>query len=175
VRRRGLLLIILTAACLSCGRHPGKFSVPPQDTADYGPDPDGPHAFVNMDDPVAEDYFVHDISTERGYRRWAFAHPVLRFRLSDIKSVTFVTEFALPEATYKVTGPVTVDYFVAGHKLGSLRCDHPGDYRISKPVPEDWLEAGEFLEVSYEANPRWISPDDGAQLSFFLRSAGFIH
>jgi hypothetical protein len=29
--------------------------------------------------------------------------------------------------------------------------------------------------VAFEANPRWISPEDGAQLSFLLRSAGFIH
>jgi hypothetical protein len=172
---RLLLLVIGALLTVSCGREPGVYAAPPQRSIDLGPDPDGPHAFVNMDDPVVDDYLVNDISPERGFRRWAFIRPELRFRLNDVRHLIFTAEFAIPEVTYKVTGPVTVSYAVNGRTLGAIRCDHAGDFRLEKPVPDGLVEPGKFVRVTFEANPRWISPDDGAQLSFLLRSAGFIH
>ena len=73
-----------------------------------------------------------------------------------------------------MTGPVTVSYAVNGRTLGTLRCDHAGDFKIEKPVPDGLIEPGKFMQVTFEANPRWVSPEDGAQLSFLLRSAGFL-
>ena len=172
---RPILLLVIGALTVSCGRAPGVFAAPPQRSRDLGPDPDGPHAFVTMDDPVVDDYLVNDISPERGFRRWAFTRPELRFRLNDVRHLIFTAEFAIPEVTYKVTGPVTVSYAVNGRTLGALRCNHAGDFRLQKPVPDGLVEPGKFVRVTFEANPRWISPDDGAQLSFLLRSAGFIH
>jgi hypothetical protein len=168
-----LPLVIGALLTVSCGRQPGVFAVPAQLSFDLGPDPDGALAFVNMDDPQADDYLVHDISSERGFRRWAFTHPELRFRVNDAHHLTFAAEFAIPEVTYKVTGPVTVSYAVNGRTMGTIRCDHAGDFRVEKPVPDGLVEPGKFVRVTFEANPRWISPDDGAQLSFLLRSAGF--
>ena len=175
VIHRILLLVIGALLTVSCGREPGVYAAPPQRSIDLGPDPDGPHAFVAMDDPVADDYLVNDISPEHGFRRWAFTRPELRFRLNDVRHLIFTAEFAIPEVTYKVTGPVTVSYAVNGRTLGAIRCDHAGDFRLEKPVPDGLVEPGKFVRVTFEANPRWISPDDGAQLSFLLRSAGFIH
>jgi hypothetical protein len=170
-----LLLVILAMLSVCCGRQPGVYAAPPQRSLDLGPDPDGPQAFVTMDEPVADDYLVRDISPERGFRRWAFSHPELRFRLQDVSHLIFTAEFAIPEVTYKVTGPVTVSYAVNGLNLGSLRCDHAGDFKLEKRVPDGLIVPGKFVRVTFEANPRWISPDDGAQLSFLLRSAGFSH
>jgi len=175
VIHRILLLVIGALLTVSCGREAGVYAAPPQRSIDLGTDPDGPHAFVNMDDPVVDDYLVNDISPERGFRRWAFTHPELRFRTNDVRHLIFTAEFAIPEVTYKVTGPVTVSYAVNGRTLGAIRCDHAGDFRLEKPVPDGLVEPGKFVRVTFEANPRWISPDDGAQLSFLLRSAGFIH
>ena len=59
-----------------------------------------------MDDPVVDDYLVRDISPEHGFRRWAFTRPELRFRLQDVRHLIFTAEFAIPEVTFKVTGPV---------------------------------------------------------------------
>ena len=172
---RILLLVMGALLTVSCGWQPGVYAAPAQRSIDLGTDPDGPHAFVAMDDPVADDYVVKDISPEHGFRRWAFTHPELRFRLSDTRHLNFTAEFAIPEVTYKVTGPVTVSYAVNGQTLGTMTCDHPGDYHLEKPVPDGLVEPGKFVRVTFEANPRWISPDDGAQLSFLLRSAGFTH
>ena len=157
----------------SCGRRAGPFSPPVQRSLDLEPDPGGLGPFIAMDDPVAADYIIRDISPEPGYRRWAFIHPELRFRVRDASHVKFAAEFALPEVTFKVTGPVTISCSVNGRALGSIRCDHAGDYRFEKLVPDGVVQAGQETHVTFEANPRWISPEDGAQLSFFLHSAGF--
>lgn len=170
-----LPLVIGVFLCVSCGRQPGVYAAPPQASLDLGFDPDGPHEFVYMDDPVADDYLVNDISPERGFRRWAFTRPELRFRLTDVRHLIFAAEFAIPEVTYKVTGPVTVSCAVNGRTIGTIRCDHAGDFHLRKPVPDGLVEAHKFVSVTFNANPRWIAPDDGAQLSFLLRSAGFTH
>ncbi|MCX6629728.1 MAG: hypothetical protein NTW28_19085 [Candidatus Solibacter sp.] len=173
--RRILLLVIGALLTVACGRQPGVYAAPAQRSLDLGRDPSGPRAFIHMDDPQVDDYLVHDISAERGIRRWAFAHPELRFRVEDVRDLKFTAEFAIPEVTYKVTGPVTVSCAVNGRTLGAIRCDHAGDFRLEIPVPDGFVEPDKFVHVTLEANPRWISPIDGAQLSFLLRSAGFTH
>lgn len=172
---RILLLVMGALLTVSCGRQPGVFAAPPQRSLDLGHDPNSTLAFVTMDDPQVDDYLVNDISPQRGFRRWAFIRPELRFRLLDTSHLTFTAEFAIPEVTFKVTGPVTVSYAVNGRTLGALRCSHAGDFRLEKSVPEGLVEPGKPVRVTFEANPRWISPEDGAQLSFLLRSAGFTH
>ena len=172
---RTLPLVIGAMLTVSCGRQPGVFAAPPQRSFDLGLDPDGALGFVKMDDPQADEFLVHDISPEHGFRRWAFTRPELRFRLKDVRHLIFTAEFAIPEVTYKVTGPVTVIYAVNGRTLGTVRCDHAGDFHLEKPVPDGLVEPDKFVRVTFEANPRWISPEDGAQLSFLLRSAGFTH
>jgi hypothetical protein len=173
VIRQLLPLVIGAMLTVSCGRPPSVYATPPQRSLDLGTDPDGPHAFVKMDDPLVDEYLVKDISPERGLRRWAFARPELRFRVSDARHLIFTAEFAIPDVTYKVTGPVTVSYAVNGRTLGTIRCDRAGDFRLNKPVPEGLVEPNKFVGVTFDASPRWISPQDGAQLSFLLRSAGF--
>jgi hypothetical protein len=95
--------------------------------------------------------------------------------VQDGRNLTFTAEFAIPEVTYKVTGPVRVSCAVNGRTLGSLRCDHAGDFRLEKRVPEGLVDPDKIVRVTFEAEPRWISSEDGAQLSFLLRSAGFTH
>jgi len=176
---RGILVLIKLVPIIgcvltaSCGRQPGAFAVPPQRSIDLGQDPGGLGPFVIMDDPAADDYIVRDISPGRSHHRWAFLHPELRFRIKEAGYSKFAADFAIPEVTFKVTGPVTVSVAVEGRRIGSIRCDHAGDYLMEKPVPAGVLQAGKEVHVTFEAHPRWVSPDDGAELSFFLRSAGF--
>lgn len=171
---RGILLVVMGAALtVSCGRQAGVYPMPEQKRTDLGPDPGGLGAFITMDDPLVDEYLVKDMSNEKGFRRWAFLHPELRFRVKETGHLKFAAEFAIPEVTYKVTGPVTVECAVNGRTLGTMRCDHAGDFRLEKAVPEGLIKAGEVVRVTFEANPRWIAPEDGAQLSFLLRSAGF--
>jgi len=169
-----LLVVMAASMTMGCGWKPGVYAVPPQRSLDLGRDPGGLGSFIAMDDPAAPDYIVRDISSERGFRRWAFLHPELRFRVREARHLTFAAEFALPEVTFKVTGPVTVSCALNGRPVGSIRCPHAGDYRLEAAVPDGLVSPDKEAHVTFEANPRWVSPEDGAQLSFFLRSAGFV-
>jgi hypothetical protein len=173
VLRRILLAAIAGVLTGACGRRDGSFPLPAQQSLDLGPDPGGPRGMVSMDDPDAGAFLVRDISSERGVSRWAFRHPELRFRVKDARNLIFAVEFAIPDVTFRVTGPVTVSCAVNGKTLATMRCDRAGDYRIERAVPEGLVEPGRPIRVTLEANPRWVSPDDGAELSFLLHSAGF--
>ena len=127
-----------------------------------------------MDDAVADDYIVRDISSERGEFRWTFLHPELRFLIRDSQKLKFTAEIAIPQATFKDTGPVTINILIDGHALATLRCPRAEKYRIEKQVPPGWLEPNKVVHVTFETEPRWVSPLDGAQLSFLIYSAGFI-
>lgn len=170
-----LPLVIVALLSMSCGRQPGVYAAPPQLSTELGPDPGADMAFVKMDDPQAGEFLVKDISSDSGFWRWAFIRPELRFRVQNARNLTFAAELTVPEVTYKVTGPVTVTYAVNGKPLGALRCDRAGDFRIEKAVPDGVVESGKYISVTFDASPRWISPEDHAELSFLLRSAGFSH
>jgi hypothetical protein len=168
-----MLVVIGCALMAACGQRAGVYAAPPQKSLDLGPDPGGLKSFITMDEPISDDYIVRDISTDRGFRRWAFAHPELKFRVRDASHLKLVVELTTPAVTFNVTGPVTVSYAVNGQTLGTLRCDHAGDHRIEKAVPDGLVEAGKEIHVTFEAAPKWVSPEDGAQLSFMLHGAGF--
>jgi hypothetical protein len=170
----GILLVVIAAASsATCGRRPGSFPPPAQRSLDLGPDPGVPRGLVRMSDPDADAFLVRDISPEHGETRWAFIHPELRLTLAEVRHLTFAAEFAIPEVTFRVTGPVTVSCDVNGKRLMQMRCDHPGDYRLEHAVPDGLVEARKPVHVTFEANPRWVSPEDGAELSFLLRSVSF--
>ncbi len=138
-----------------------------------GHDPGEMQPYIAMDDPQADAYIVRDIAPDRGVFRWTYLNPELRLRVEDNRNLTFAMEFAIPEVTFKVTGPVTVSCEVNGHPLGSMRCERPARYRLAKPVPPEWVEPKATTHVTFHAEPRWVSPDDGQQLSFLLFNAGF--
>lgn len=171
---KGILIGVISGLLYTgCGEPPGVFPMPSQRSLNLGQDPGGLGPWIVMDDPASDDYIVRDISPGRDHHRWAFRHPELRFRIKEAGYSTFAAEFAIPDTTFRATGPVTVSASVNGIGLGSMRCDHSGDYRMEKPVPAGMLTPGSEVHVTFEATPRWVSPDDGAQLSFYLRGAGF--
>jgi hypothetical protein len=173
VLRRILLVAIAEVLTGACGRRVGSLPLPAQQSLDLGPDPGGLRGMVRMDDPDAGAFLVRDISSERGVSRWAFRSPELRFRVKDASHLKFAVEFTIPEVTFRVTGPVTVSCAVNGKTLATMRYGHAGEYRLEHAVPKGLVEAGQPIHVTFDANPRWVSPEDGAQLSFLLRSAGF--
>jgi hypothetical protein len=128
---------------------------------------------VRMSDADAGDYIVRDIDRMPGAWRWASARPELRFRVQQPEGWHFAAQIAIPQVTFRVTGPVTVSYLIDGRKLGAIRCAHPGRFEIDQPVPSAWLDPGRYIHVTFEADRHWVSSEDGAQLSFQLIQAGF--
>jgi hypothetical protein len=126
-----------------------------------------------MDDSDADDYIVRDIGGAQGSYRWARLHPELRFRVRELEDLHFIAAVAIPEAIFPSGAVVHVGYAIDGRALGSLSCDHPGKYAIDTPVPASWIRPGEYLHVTFTSDRPWVSPDDGARLSFLLFEAGF--
>jgi hypothetical protein len=166
-------LLALSLGLAACGRQPGTFAPPPQRAESPGRDPGELGNFIQMDDPYADEYIVHDISPEHSRWRWAFQRPELRFRPRKVHSLKFALEFAIPEVTFRETGPIIVTCIVNDRPLGSIRCPRAGQYRFEKPVPDGLLRPGEPVTVIALADKRFTAKEDGAQLSFLLGSAGF--
>jgi hypothetical protein len=169
-----LIIVALIALLLwGCGREAGWYPVPGQLSLDSGFEPGGVGPAVKMTDADSSDYIVSDIDRMPGAWRWTFLHPELRFRVANTQGLHFTAQINIAEQTFQVTGPVVVTYSIDGKRLGSTRCDHPGTYEIDEPVPVGWLETGRYLHVTFDADKHWVSPGDGAQLSFLLSQAGF--
>jgi hypothetical protein len=164
---------LLSSLLAACGRGAGWYPIPPQQSLDLGPDPEGVALIVRMDDADAGDYIVRDVDRNPGPWRWALLHPELRFRAPHAQGLHFIAEIAIPEVTFHVTGPVIVRYFLDGRPLGSLRCDHTGKYEIDQPLPSAWAPSAPYVHIMFETDRHWVSPDDGTELSFLLFHAGF--
>ena len=174
VLRPTLVLLVLSGLPFAaCGRRPPSYPPPEQAPLDMGLDPTELLPFVRMSEAIADNHLVRDIGGDPGAFRWAFVHPEMRFMVKDTRNLKFAMEIGLPEVTFRVTGPVTISCSINGKFLTSARYDHPGTYTLGAPVPSGWVEAGKPISVTAEADRRWTSPNDGAQLSFTLMSAGF--
>ncbi len=132
-------------------------------------------SLVVMSDANAGDYIVKDVgSLEAGAWRWGQRRPELRFRLNKTTGQRFVMDFAVAEATFKETGPVTASFFINGHLLDKVRYAEPGEKHFEKAVPANWLRTDDYNVVVIESQPYWTSPTDGVILTFTLTRAGFI-
>jgi hypothetical protein len=173
--------VFVFALCLhgaGCGGGVLSYSPPAQRPALTGEDPEpGIGRFVRMGDRNAARYLVS------GFRdappgspdRWADQHARVRFFLLSVDRLKFTMEFALPEVTFKVTGPVTLSFTINGHALDTVRFDRPGQLEYTRAVPAATLRANQENTVEIDADKVWVSKEDGTRLAFVLGTAGFTH
>jgi len=127
-----------------------------------------------MDDPHADQYLVRDFQDHGpGTWRWAYSHPVMRFFVPDAPRLKFTVDLALPERTFRETGPVTLTLRLNGTVFGRHRCDQAGPQQFSQPVPNELLRRGAVNLVAIDPDPVWVSKADGGRLGFILSRAGF--
>jgi len=158
----------------SCARLPESFPPPSQRQPLIVPPAHGLGYYLSMDDPQAALYLVQDFQDHGpGTWRWAYAHPVLRFFVPDVPRLKFVMDFAIPERTFRETGPVTLTFRVNGALFGRFLCDHPGELHLSQPVPRELLHPAAINLVAIDPHPVWVSKADGGKLGFILSRAGF--
>ena len=157
-RFTGLLPALLAAGC---SHRPATVVVPPY--------------FLNVANPNAAAYIVKDVGgkTEGGGFRWAFAHPVLRFIVPPMDHPKFVMDFALPEPTFRVTGPVTLTFSLNGRLLDKQRFAEMGQHHYEHEVADGFLRFGAVNLVSIDPDKVFVA-DDGAKLSFPFSRVGFV-
>lgn len=167
-------LIASALALTGCVNIPDTYAPPVQRHPVAGPDTSRLKHFIAMNDPAAEDHFLADIGPlEGGAWRWTRQNPTLRFVLPATKGLKFVTDFSLSSDTMKVTGPITINYFVNGHPLDSVRYEKAGEQHFEKPVPAEWLNEGQDIVVKLALDKVYVAPGDGAKLGVTIVRAGF--
>ena len=129
-----------------------------------------------MSNPNADAYIVQGIGghTEVGGFRWAFAHPVLRFRLPRTDHLRFAMDFALPETTFRVTGPVTLAISFNGRPFDRPSFERAGQKHYERDVPRDFLRADAINLVAIDPDKVYTAPQDGMKLGFPLSRVGFV-
>jgi hypothetical protein len=130
---------------------------------------------LNMDDPGVASRFVRDISPDLSANwRWGFQRPAVRVRVRSIDRLKYVIDLALPEITFRDTGPVTITFTVNDQLLDRIRYASAGDHHFEKPVPADWLHIDEDAIVGAEIDKLWVAPGDGAKFGFIITRIGLI-
>jgi hypothetical protein len=174
VREPRLLAIFLISFWTGCGGSPS-YPPPEQRAPMSGASPDTFGAFVSMDSADSGQYVVQGFaSASEGPWRWAFDHPVLRFWVPDVTRASFTMEYALPERTFRYTGPVTLTLTMNDKFLDKVRGATAGLHRYSAEVPADVLRKNALNLVSIEPDKVWTSKEDGTKYGFILLRAGFV-
>ncbi len=126
-----------------------------------------------MDDPGVSLRFVRDISTDltAGWR-WAFKRPAVRIPVRTDEPLRYFIEFALPEITFKDTGPVTIEFTVNDRVLDRVHYTEPGSHSFEKLVPADWMIPGQDAIIGAEIDRMWVSRVDGASYGFIITQIG---
>jgi hypothetical protein len=130
--------------------------------------------FVEMGDPESDRYIVHGFASKsEGSWRWAYAGPVLRFWGPNAQSVQFFMDFAIPERTFRETGPVTLTLSLNGEVFDHVRCAQPGQQHYAHEAPARLFLKNAMNLVSIDPDKFWVAPDDGTKHGFILVRAGF--
>ena len=128
---------------------------------------------LNMDDPNVVHRFVRDISPDLSSSwRWAFQRPAVKIRVRTDHPLKYTIDFAVPELTFRDTGPVTITFKVNDHVLDRVQYTAPGEQHFEKPVPSDWIKLGDEAIVGAEIDKMWTAKDDGKQFGFILTRIG---
>jgi hypothetical protein len=169
------LFVLPLLACTACNRLPDAYPPPVQRAAlSTAPQPGGLGYFVTLSDPRSDIYFVRDIAPSDGSgSTWALDHPVLQFFVPAVPRLRFTMDFALPERTFRETGPVTLTFHINGELLDRARYDAAGQQHYDHPVPPGMLHPNAINLVAIDPDPVWVSKVDGGRIGFILARAGF--
>ena len=113
-----------------------------------------------------------DILPPAGGWSWTGKRPAVKVRLRGKQQVRYQMDFAVADATFKETGPVSVTFFVNDHVIETVRYAKPGPQHYEKAIPTEWLQPNNDNLVGAEVDKVWTSPDDGAKLGLILMRIG---
>ncbi len=172
--RLGLFLLFLLGGCTPV---PQWYAIPNQSTTRPETEPAGIGSFMTFGDRRAPDHIISDIVAGSGTEvwRWTNQKPTLKFVVLEAASRwTFQAAFALPEATWKKTGPVTLRVYVNEQLIATAANLPAGRHELRWPVPAGLLKANTETIVRLEVDKIFIAETDQARLGMILENAGFV-
>ena len=170
---RVLGLVAVALLTCACQNLPGPIAPPVQrqPIADFRPHRTS--AVVDMSDGDAQTHFVQDLtSLDASTWRWTGKRPTVRVRMRSAENIRYTIDFAIAEATFQTTGPVTVSFLINDRELDHARYVRAGSQHFEKAVPAGWVTAGEDVTVGAEVDKVWFSPQDGLTLGIVLVRIG---
>lgn len=166
---------IVAAGLCACQNMPGPYAPPVQRPIfdEYHPEFVN---IVNMGDRDAPEHIVQDISNliegpERSWR-WCGQRPEVKVRVKPAGDLKFTIDFAVPETTFRDTGPVTMSFYVNQHLLDRVRYTAPGQLHFEKLVPPGWVTPGQDTVLAAAIDKTWGSKDRSERLGFILTRIG---
>ena len=132
--------------------------------------------FIALSDKNASLYYVEGILAKPLDAPWRWTHKraLLRYRLPKRDGWKLRVKLAVPDYTFKDTGPVEVVFSVNDHLLGNERFASPAERVFEKAVPPEWLTGPGENFLKMEIDKLWKSPVDGLEVGFILSAAGFV-
>jgi hypothetical protein len=129
---------------------------------------------LEMSDPGIDRDIVADIAKgqQSSPWRWTAKRPTVRIMLKSTSNLKYHIQFALPDVTFKDTGPVTLTFFVNDQELDKVRYDTGGDKTFEKPVHPSLLKAMSENTLAADIDKVWESKNDGQKLGFILVNIG---
>lgn len=130
---------------------------------------------LRLGDGETVPHIVRDIADAGGDGwRWTAQRPAFKVVPRSTDKLLFWVDFAVPEVTFKETGPVTISFFVNDHLVDRKRYTAFGPQHIEKPIPPAWVTAQKENIISAEIDKVWTSPADGVKLGFILNVIGLV-
>lgn len=128
---------------------------------------------LDMSDTSSERAFAGDIAkgVQSSVWRWTGQKPTIRLTLVSTSNLRYYIEFAVADATFKDTGPVTITYWVNDQVLDRVRYDTPGKKSFDRVIPPHFLRAMAENTLAAELDKPWQSPD-GQKLGLILFKFG---
>jgi hypothetical protein len=129
---------------------------------------------VHMDDVDAPDHFVRDIAAHLdGTWRWGTKRPAVRIHALAAENLKYAVELAVPEATFRSTGPVTIAFLVNEKVLDRVRYETAGTHKFEKPVPSGWLRPEEDVVLGAEIDKIYM--EGPTPRGFIIVSMGLVN
>jgi len=160
-----------------CTSQPAWYAPPIQRKFSPATEPRAVGESIQMSDSMADTHIVSGVLGGEPGSSWRWANPraELRFHLAEIKAQKFVIDFAIADDTFKLTGPVTMQFFIDGKRFAATKLDSPGSKHFETPVPEALLKVDTPVVVAAEVDKFYTSSHDGTKLGFILSGMGFQH
>jgi len=171
--RPRLLIASIAVLVSSCQNMPEPYAPPVQ----RQPFEEGrPHRIARIVSTSDSDWMTHVVQDipagEPGPWKWTGQKPTVKIVPRTNQGLHYVIDFALPEVTFKSTGPVSMSFLVNDHALESVRYTASGDYHYEKAVPAEWVEPLKDTMLAAWIDKVWVAPADGAKLGFILTRIG---
>jgi len=168
-----LLAVLVPAACV---KYPEPFRPPIQRRPAEITSSTRLQHFIAMNDPRAPEHFISGMvpGLNDGTWRWTLKSPTFQFQLPTTQGLRLKANLAVPEITFKDTGPVKITVHIGSHLLDTIDFPKHEQRQWEKEVPADWLTTDRPVLVRMEIDKLWKSDADGAERGFILNSLGFV-